>query len=437
MNASVPSAFAAPLDNGGSFQRSVVVLGSTGSIGTQALDVIGRHRESYRVLGLGAGGANLDLLVQQAVAFDVPAVAVADPDAAAPLAALLAERAPGRIVQILVGPDAMSDLAGHWSDIAYDGEPGAAQCDPQDVVVLNGITGSVGLRPTIAALESGATLALANKESLVVGGGLIKQAMTRPGQIVPVDSEHSAIAQALRSGVHHRGLTSENQDGRSEVRRIILTASGGPFRGRKRTDLADVSAADALNHPTWDMGPVVTVNSSTLMNKGLELIEAAYLFDVEPQDIVPVVHPQSIIHSMVEFADGATIAQASPPDMCLPIALGLSWPRRLDDITAPNTWDSPVSWTFEPLDHETFPSVNLARQAVAASALHPAVLNAANEECVAAFLKGELPYLGITDVVGEILGEFTAPEGTLDLDMVLGTELWARGRAHEVMAARS
>ncbi len=410
-------------------ERAVVILGSTGSIGTQALEVIGRHRGSYRVLGLGAGGANIELLAQQAVEFDVPVVAVANAAAATPLAAILAERAPGRVFRILCGSDSMSELAGGWSEIAA-----ADHSDPRSIVVLNGITGSVGLKPTLAALRSGATLALANKESLVVGGGLIKEAMTRPGQIVPVDSEHSAIAQALRSGMHHRGLTSENQDGRSEVRRIILTASGGPFRGRKRAELAHVSAADALNHPTWNMGPVVTINSSTLMNKGLELIEAAHLFEVAPQDIVPVVHPQSIIHSMVEFVDGATIAQASPPDMRLPIALGLSWPERLGNITVPSSWDSPVSWNFEPLDHETFPAVNLARHAVAASPLHPAVLNAANEECVAAFLDGALAYLSITDVVARILGEFSAPGGTLDLDTVLGTELWARQRAHEVMA---
>ncbi len=409
-------------------ERDVIILGSTGSIGTQALDVISRHRDSYRVLGLGAGGANLELLADQALAFHVPVLAVANPDAAVPLAALLAERAPGQMFQILSGPEAMSDLAGGW--------PGLSPQSSDSVVVLNGITGSVGLKPTLAALRSGATLALANKESLVVGGGLIKDAMTRPGQIVPVDSEHSAIAQALRSGIHHRGLTSENLDGHSEVRRIILTASGGPFRGKKRAELADVTAAQALNHPTWDMGPVVTINSSTLMNKGLELIEAAYLFDIDPRDIVPVVHPQSIIHSMVEFIDGATIAQASPPDMCLPIALGLSWPERLDNITAPNVWDSPVAWHFEPLDHETFPAVRLAREAVASSSLHPAVLNAVNEECVAQFLSGALPYLAITDVVESVLGEFTAPAGTLDLETVLGTEKWARTRAHEVMSAR-
>ena len=459
-------------------ERAVIILGSTGSIGTQALDVISRHRDSYRVVGLGAGGANLELLADQAISFNVPVLAVANPDAAVPLAALLAERAPGQLFQILSGPDAMSELAGGWASLSTNnpesvggplrgqatsssslvstsphssdsvGGPLRGQAtsssslmststhSSDSVVVLNGITGSVGLQPTLTALRSGATLALANKESLVVGGGLIKEAMTRPGQIVPVDSEHSAIAQALRSGIHHRGLTSENLDGHSEVRRIILTASGGPFRGKKRADLAGVTAAQALNHPTWDMGPVVTINSSTLMNKGLELIEAAYLFDVDPQDIVPVVHPQSIIHSMVEFIDGATIAQASPPDMRLPIALGLSWPERLDNITAPNVWDSPVAWHFEPLDHETFPAVQLAREAVASSPLHPAVLNAVNEECVAAFLSGELPYLAITDVVESVLGEFTAPAGTLDLETVLGTEKWARTRAHEVMSAR-
>lgn len=434
-------------------ERAVIILGSTGSIGTQALDVISRHRGSYRVVGLGAGGANLELLADQAISFNVPVLAVANPDAAVPLAALLAERAPGQLFQILSGPDAMSELAGGWASLSTNnpesvGGPLRGQAtsssspmststhSSDSVVVLNGITGSVGLQPTLTALRSGATLALANKESLVVGGGLIKEAMTRPGQIVPVDSEHSAIAQALRSGIHHRGLTSENLDGHSEVRRIILTASGGPFRGKKRADLAGVTAAQALNHPTWDMGPVVTINSSTLMNKGLELIEAAYLFDVDPQDIVPVVHPQSIIHSMVEFIDGATIAQASPPDMRLPIALGLSWPERLDNITAPNVWDSPVAWHFEPLDHETFPAVRLAREAVASSPLHPAVLNAVNEECVAAFLSGELPYLAITDVVESVLGEFTAPAGTLDLETVLGTEKWARTRAHEVMSAR-
>ncbi|MGO1590813.1 MAG: 1-deoxy-D-xylulose-5-phosphate reductoisomerase [Ancrocorticia sp.] len=404
--------------------RGVVILGSTGSIGTQALDVIGRNRDRYTVLALGAGGGSVQLLARQAKEFSVPIVGIADPSGKEELEQLLT----GSGIQIIAGPDAMADLAG-----------GAGQdrsSDPGSTVVLNGITGSVGLRPTLAALSSGATLALANKESLVVGGGLISDAMVRPGQIVPVDSEHSAIVQSLRSGIHHRGLCSVEQDGASEVKRIILTASGGPFRGRNASQLTDVTPADALNHPTWAMGPVVTINSSTLMNKGLELIEAAYLFDIAPESIVPVVHPQSVIHSMVEFTDGATIAQASPPDMRLPIALGLSWPERLEAVSVPNAWDSPVAWNFEPLDHETFPAVSLARDAVAASPLHPAVLNAANEECVGSFLAGELPYLGITATVAEILSEFSAPRGTLDVETVLGTEKWARVRAHEVMAQR-
>jgi len=233
-------------------------------------------------------------------------------------------------------------------------------------------------------------LALANKESLVVGGALVRQSLTRPGQVVPVDSEHSAIAQALASGRHEKGLTSPVISGRSEVRRLVLTASGGPFRGRSRETLTGISAAAALNHPTWDMGPVVTINSSTLINKGLELIEAHLLFDVAPEQIDVVVHPQSIIHSMVEFTDGATIAQASPPDMRLPIALGLTWPERADlsGLVVPNDWREPVSWTFEPLDGEAFPAVDLARSAVAASATHPAVLNAANSGMLGCFAPG-------------------------------------------------
>ena len=307
--------------------------------------------------------------------------------------------------------------------------------------VLNGITGSVGLRPTLAALAGGATLALANKESLVVGGALVRRALVRPGQVVPVDSEHSAIAQALRSGVHEKGLTSPVLTGRTEVRRLILTASGGPFRGRSRAELTGVTAEQALAHPTWAMGPVVTVNSSTLINKGLELIEAHLLFDIDPADIVVVVHPQSVIHSMVEFIDGATLAQASPPDMRLPIALGLTWPARADlsGLVAPNAWEEPVSWDFEPLDAQTFPAVDLARSAVAASATHPAVLNAANEQAVGAFLTGRLDWAGIVEVDAAVVAEHTAraddpPPG---LDDVLAAEAWARARADEIIAAAS
>ena len=304
--------------------------------------------------------------------------------------------------------------------------------------VLNGVTGSVGLGPTLAALRSGARLALANKESLVVGGALVRAALARPGQVVPVDSEHSAIAQALASGRHEKGLTSPTVTGRSEVRRLVLTASGGPFRGRGRADLAGVTAAQALSHPTWAMGPVVTVNSSTLVNKGLELIEAHLLFDVPADDIVVVVHPQSVVHSMVEFTDGATIAQASPPDMRLPIALGLTWPERPDlgCLVTPNSWAAPLSWDFEPLDEETFPAVSLARQAVRASATHPAVLNAANEQAVAAFLAGRLEWLDIVEVDASVVNEH---EGLTDPDLedVLSVERWARQRAEEIIARRS
>jgi 1-deoxy-D-xylulose-5-phosphate reductoisomerase len=294
----------------------------------------------------------------------------------------------------------------------------------------------VGLEPTLAALRSGATLALANKESLVVGGALVRAAQTRPGQVVPVDSEHSAIAQALRGGRHEKGMTSEVVTGRTEVRRLVLTASGGPFRGRTRAELSDVTAEQALAHPTWAMGPVVTVNSSTLVNKGLELIEAHLLFDVPAEDVTVVVHPQSVVHSMVEFVDGSTLAQASPPDMRLPIALGLTWPERAGGVAAPCRWDAPTAWTFEPLDEEVFPAVALARSAAAASATHPAVLNAANEQCVAAFLASRLPYLGIVDVVADVLAEH---DGTAEpsLDDVLAAETWARARADELVAAKA
>lgn len=401
--------------------RDVVLLGSTGSIGTQALEVIDSHPGQFRVLGIGAGGANIDLLARQALDFDVPRVAIAA-DKADEFAAAweaIAQGAPAP--QVDTGEEAMVALAGSLSGTAE-----------HSGVVLNGITGSIGLRPTLAALESGATLALANKESLVIGGGLIADAMAWPGQIVPVDSEHSALAQALRSGRHEKGLTSAVVTGESEVRRLVLTASGGPFRSWTREQLAAVTPEQALNHPTWDMGPVVTINSSTLVNKGLELIEAAYLFDIDSADITVVVHPQSVIHSMVEFVDGSTIAQASPPDMKLPIALGLSWPERLHDVSTPCAWDAPVAWTFEPFDADVFPAITLARQAVAASALHPAVLNAANEECVEAFRTGRIGYLEIVDTVADVLASFDAG-ASVDLEGVLGADAWARQSARRIL----
>ena len=413
--------------------QRLVLLGSTGSIGTQTLEVLSRLGEhAPRVAALAAGGSRLELLARQAITWEVPVLAVTGggEDLAGRLrqalrAAAVQAGRPDPVTTILTGPDAATTAVQ------------AAELGAGDTVV-NGITGSVGLLPTLAALASGARLALANKESLVVGGALVRQALTRPGQIVPVDSEHSAIAQALASGRHEKGLTSPVLSGRSEVRRLVLTASGGPFRGRSRAELTGISAAAALKHPTWDMGPVVTINSSTLINKGLELIEAHLLFDVAPERIDVVVHPQSVIHSMVEFTDGATIAQASPPDMRLPIALGLTWPERpdLSGLVAPNDWRKPVSWTFEPLDDAAFPAVDLARSAVAASDTHPAVLNAANEQAVAAFLTGGLEWLDIVEIDAAVVGEhegLSAP----GLDDVLAVETWARARADELIAARN
>ncbi len=413
--------------------QRLVLLGSTGSIGTQTLEVLTRlGAAAPQVVALAAGGSRLDLLAHQAITWEVPVLAVTGggEDLGGRLRQALTAAAaqagrPDPVTTILTGPDAATTVVE------------AAGLGTHDTVV-NGITGSVGLLPTLAALSSGARLALANKESLVVGGALARQALTRPGQIVPVDSEHSAIAQALASGRHEKGLTSPVVSGRSEVRRLVLTASGGPFRRRSRTELTGISAAAALKHPTWDMGPVVTINSSTLINKGLELIEAHLLFDVAPEQIDVVVHPQSVVHSMVEFTDGATIAQASPPDMRLPIALGLTWPERpnLSGMVTPNDWREPVSWTFEPLDDAAFPAVDLARSAVAASDTHPAVLNAANEQAVAAFLAGGLEWLDIVEIDALVVGEhegLTSPS----LDDLLAVETWARARADELIAVRN
>lgn len=399
--------------------RDVFILGSTGSIGTQALEVIAQNLGRFCVRALSAGGANLALLARQAARFRPEIVAISLDRGEEFATALAAELPGGEEYQpeILTGEDASARAAGRAS---------------RQAVVLNGITGGVGLAPTLAALESGATLALANKESLIVGGALVKAACQRPGQIVPVDSEHSAIAQTLASGVHHKGLTSVNQDGCSEVSQIILTASGGPFRGKKRADLAQVNAQQALNHPTWSMGPVVTINSSTLVNKGLELIEAHLLFEVTPEDIVPVIHPQSIIHSGVTWRDGATILQASPPDMRLPIALGLDWPSRLEKTVPPLDFTSAQQWQFEPVDHETFPAIKLARQAVATSASHPAVYNAANEVFVDAFIDGDLPYLQIVDSLAQVLAEHTGIDNP-DLAQIIQAQAWAKSKAQEIV----
>ena len=354
-------------------RNTVVILGSTGSIGTQGLDVISRHPERFTVTGLAAGGAHVRLLAQQVARHHVPQVAVYD-EAAVPALHEALEEVGARYTQIQAGPQAVNAIAGSGADL-----------------VLNGITGSVGLEPSIAALRAGSQLALANKESVVAGGHLLFGAQVRDDQINPVDSEHSAIWQSLRSGTQ------------AEVSRLVFTASGGPFRGWKRADMSDITPEQALNHPTWHMGPVVTINSSTLMNKGLEVIEASRLFDVSPDRIVVTVHPQSIVHSMVEFVDGATVCQASPPDMRLPIALGLSAPDRLGDVAAACDWTHASEWTFEPLDDEAFPAVALARECLRASEKHTAVLNAANEQAVHAFLDHRLPYLGIVDTVKEVV----------------------------------
>ncbi|WP_084076810.1 1-deoxy-D-xylulose-5-phosphate reductoisomerase [Demequina sp. NBRC 110057] len=378
--------------------RSVALLGSTGSIGTQAIDVIGRNPGDYDVVALAAGGSDPDLVVEQARALAPAFVAVANADAAASISS----RLPG--IEVAGGADAVIEAARRGAD-----------------VVLNGITGSVGLRPTLAALEAGSTLALANKESLVAGGALVKAAMRRPDQIVPVDSEHSALAQCLRGGTA------------GEVRRLVVTASGGAFRGRDRASLADVTAADALRHPTWDMGAVVTINSASMVNKALEVIEAHRLFDIPMDRIDVVVHAQSIVHSMVEFVDGSTLAQVSPPDMRLPIALGLAWPARIADAAPAMDWTQAGTWTFAPLDEDAFPAIRVARAAVAASALHPAVFNAANEECVAAFIDGRLPFLGIVETVRRVVEAYEAP-GELSLEAVDAAERWARESARASIA---
>lgn len=434
----------------------LVLLGATGSIGTQALEVVDSLRaqgHAVNVRALGAGGSRLELLADQALTYRPELIAVAGAEESAVRDALAAARVRAEngadsvaadgaashledyAPQILTGPDAMTHAAALLS------APDAATAR----VVLNGITGSVGLAPTLAALRSGATLALANKESLVVGGSLVQRAQQRPGQVVPVDSEHSAMAQSLLSGRHERGMTSPVVTGHSEVRRLILTASGGPFRGWTREQLAQVTPQQALNHPTWSMGPVVTTNSSTLVNKGLELIEASLLFDIAPSDITVVVHPQSVVHSMVEFVDGSTIAQASPPDMRLPIALGMTWPVREplgETLIAPCRWAEPTQWTFEPVDEAVFPAVRIAREVAAASPLHPAVFNAANEQCVDAFLSSRLPYLGIIDVVQATLDAFDpsrwlTPGQQDSLDVHLAVETWARSHADALIAEAS
>ncbi|WP_030019077.1 1-deoxy-D-xylulose-5-phosphate reductoisomerase, partial [Streptomyces monomycini] len=398
----------APLTGGGDGPRDIVILGSTGSIGTQAVDLVLRNPDRFRVTALSAAGGRVELLAEQAHLLRVRTVAVAREDVVPVLREALSARygAGEPLPEILAGPDAATELA-------------ASDCH----TVLNGITGSIGLAPTLAALKAGRVLALANKESLIVGGPLVKAA-ARPGQIVPVDSEHSALFQGLLGGP------------RTEMRKLVVTASGGPFRGRTKRELVSVTPEQALAHPTWAMGPVVTINSATLVNKGLEVIEAHLLFDVPFERIEVVVHPQSYIHSMVEFTDGSTLAQASPPDMRMAIALGIGWPERVPDAAPGIDWTRAHQWDFLPLDTEAFPSVPLACHVGDLGGTAPAVFNAANEECVDAFLKGGLPFTGIVDTVAEVVAEHGTPaRGTsLTVADVLQAETWARARARELAA---
>jgi 1-deoxy-D-xylulose-5-phosphate reductoisomerase len=352
--------------------RRVIIVGSTGSIGTQALEVVKANPDRFEVVALAAG-TNQELLVQQAREFGVG--------------------------EIGLGADAATKLI---EDIDAD-------------VVVNGITGSIGLKPTLATLRSGKTLALANKESLIVGGRLVTEAAA-PGQIVPVDSEHSALAQCLLAGEQR------------EVRKLILTASGGPFRGYTREQLTLVTPQQALAHPTWVMGKVVTTNSATLVNKGLELIEAHLLFDIPIDRIDVTVHPQSIVHSMVEFVDGSTMAQCSPPNMKLPIALGMSWPERVPNVAPALDFTQAQQWTFETLNEMVFGAVRLARQVAKAGSTYPAVYNAANEEAVEAFHRNKIGFNQIVDVIERTVNAHE-PQGELTLESVLAAEKWARDRA--------
>ncbi|WP_172800222.1 1-deoxy-D-xylulose-5-phosphate reductoisomerase [Mycobacterium sp. IS-1556] len=377
-----------------SARRRVLILGSTGSIGTQALEVIGANPDRFEVVGLAAGGGNPDLLARQRAATGVTNIAVADESAAA------------RVGDVTyAGPQAVTRLVEN------------TEAD----VVLNALVGALGLEPTLAALATGARLALANKESLVAGGPLVLKA-AQPGQLVPVDSEHSAMAQCLRGGTP------------DEVAKIVLTASGGPFRGWAADKLESATPEQAGAHPTWSMGPMNTLNSASLVNKGLELIETHLLFGVPYDRIEVVVHPQSIVHSMVTFTDGSTLAQASPPDMKLPIALALGWPQRVPAAAPACDFSTASTWDFEPLDDEVFPAVRLAREAGEAGGCLTAVYNAANEEAAAAFLDGRIRFPAIVRTIGEVLraaDQWAAEPATVE--DVLDAQRWARDRAQRAV----
>ncbi len=377
--------------------RDIVILGSTGSIGVQALEVIAANPTQFRVVGLSAGSKNIERLIEQVKKFEVPIVGTTADGKA------LRDALPG--VEVIDGSDSAKSIA-------------ALSCD----VVLNGITGSIGLGPTLAALEVGNKVALANKESLVAGGDLV-MAHGRD-RIIPVDSEHSALYQAMLAGK------------RGDVEKFILTASGGPFRNV--ADLSTVTLADALNHPTWSMGPVVTINSATLVNKGLEIIEAHFLFDLPYSKIEAVIHPQSVVHSMVEFKDGSTIAQASPPNMKGPIAYAIGYPDRVADAMPAIDWKQSHTWSFEPIDNERFPAVDLARRCGALGGSVAAMYNAANEVAVAAFMKEQIPFTAIVDTIEATVTKLggNAISVVRDLSDVSAIEKDARRVAQEALARR-
>ena len=351
--------------------RNVVILGSTGSIGSQAVEVIRENRDKFSIVGIAIGGANPKTAIEQAQEFGLSADQIA--------------------VRNIEGAKEVSRALGGY--VITGENSAAALVESQEAdVVLNALVGASGLPATMAALRSDATLALANKESLVAGGRIVLDA-AKPGQIVPVDSEHSAMAQCMRG------------TRRSEIARLVLTASGGPFRGWEREGLMEVTTEEAVVHPTWSMGTMNTINSSTLVNKGLELIEAAMLFDMDPDKIDVTIHPQSVIHSLVTFTDGATLAQASPPSMKLPIAHALDWPNRVPDVQEPLDFSQAFSWEFEPLDNEVFPAVRLAREVTKKGDPYPAIYNAANEAAVEAFFAGRIKFPEIVDIIGEVLDE--------------------------------
>jgi 1-deoxy-D-xylulose-5-phosphate reductoisomerase len=384
--------------------RSVVILGSTGSIGTQALDVVRHHPERFKIVGLSAAGANQDLLIGQIREFLPPVVAIADEEAADDLKQKLGAV---RGVDIIVGPDAAERIS----------------ADSEADVVLNGLVGSAGLAPTLATLTSGKTLALANKESLVVGGELVMDLIKgEPERLIPVDSEHAALAQALRG------------ERRDDLKRVILTGSGGPFRGWTRSELQKASVKEALAHPVWTMGPKITIDSATLMNKGLEVIEARYLFDLEYSQIHVVIHPEGLVHAIAEFRDGSMRAEMASPDMKLPIQLALAWPERLSTGVAPVPLTD-RSLTFEPVDHEAFPAIDLAYRVGGLGSTFPAVMNAANEVAVMAFLEGKIPLTRVVEVSQTIVDEHE-PASVVSVVNIERADGWARKRAAEIIEER-